>query len=356
MKRLVFFVLVFLIMGALCFILLKTNNYAAFNAVYIISFLLLLLYTFVYSSGPAEKLIHTTVALVIMIAQIIMNMFVIQPYGDGAFSLYLLRMFGLVFIFIPLLTEQFFLKDRGIYPVMIDSENVTALTYSRFLRDKDEISENISKLKKAGEVISNGCVKEIITDAPRHSVHKYISCKSLSDEYFKKAQSAIDDGYIYLTLTRSRSPASEVIGVFTSKNYNHISIAFDSGLETIVSYNGGEKIAPPGLNPELIKQLTARSGSEILTYRLAATKRQKQIILDKVRTINEQGSAYNFLGMMLKLPSRPNIMFCSQFVYTMLKISGLNYFEKKPLQVKPTDFVELDYHRRLEFVEEISFK
>lgn len=48
-------------------------------------------------------------------------------------------------------------------------------------------------------------------------------------------------------------------------------------------------------------------------------------------------------------------MFCSQFVYTMLELSGLNYFEKDAAHVTPTDFIELDYYRKLEFVMEITF-
>jgi len=46
-------------------------------------------------------------------------------------------------------------------------------------------------------------------------------------------------------------------------------------------------------------------------------------------------------------------MFCSQFVYTMLKVAGLEYFDKQPEKVKPTDFVELDYERKLEFCDRL---
>lgn len=46
-------------------------------------------------------------------------------------------------------------------------------------------------------------------------------------------------------------------------------------------------------------------------------------------------------------------MFCSQFTYTMLEIAGLNYFEQKAAHVRPTDFIELDYYRKLQFVDRI---
>jgi hypothetical protein len=40
----------------------------------------------------------------------------------------------------------------------------------------------------------------------------------------------------------------------------------------------------------------------------------------------------------------------------MLKAAGINYFDKKPEEVKPTDFVELDYKRNLEYHGQVFFK
>lgn len=165
----------------------------------------------------------------------------------------------------------------------------------------------------------------------------------------------MDDEYIYLVVAKTKTAPSEVIGLFTNKQYNHISISFDQELLTAISYNGGEKILPPGLNPELLGRLTQNNGSAVMVYKLPATGRQKRIILDKIKEINTEGSAYNLLGLVFKFSYKPNIMFCSQFIYTMLKIADLNYFEYNAANVKPMDFVELDYHRKLEFVYEITF-
>jgi len=76
-------------------------------------------------------------------------------------------------------------------------------------------------------------------------------------------------------------------------------------------------------------------------------------MLDKVQEINNEGSAYNLIGLVFKFSRKPNIMFCSQFTYTMLEIAGLNYFEQKAAHVRPTDFIELDYYRKLQFVDRI---
>lgn len=50
----------------------------------------------------------------------------------------------------------------------------------------------------------------------------------------------------------------------------------------------------------------------------------------------------------------PNIMFCSQFVYQMLKHVELAYFEKRSTEVRSTDLIELDYYRKLKFVYEVK--
>jgi hypothetical protein len=68
-----------------------------------------------------------------------------------------------------------------------------------------------------------------------------------------------------------------------------------------------------------------------------------------------KGSAYNMIGLLVKRSYKPNIMFCSQFVYKMLKLARVQYFNKKDGEVRPTDFIELDYYKKLHFEYEIKF-
>jgi len=75
-------------------------------------------------------------------------------------------------------------------------------------------------------------------------------------------------------------------------------------------------------------------------------------MISKIEKINSEGSSYNTIGLLLKRSFLPNIMFCSQFVYHLLHIACIAYFEKKEECVKPMDFVELDYKRKLEFLYE----
>ena len=75
-------------------------------------------------------------------------------------------------------------------------------------------------------------------------------------------------------------------------------------------------------------------------------------MIDKIRMINDQGSSYNYLGFLWSYTFKENIMFCSQFVYTILEVAELHYFDKKASKVMPMDFLELDTDERLEFCSE----
>lgn len=55
--------------------------------------------------------------------------------------------------------------------------------------------------------------------------------------------------------------------------------------------------------------------------------------------------------------SRVNIIvyISVQFVYNILKVAGLEFFDGAATKVKPTDLIEKDYHRKLNFCYEINF-
>lgn len=212
----------------------------------------------------------------------------------------------------------------------------------------------MQKLRKAGGILSRVELTTVIYQLSRHSFFSYINNGTLMDSYFQKVSDELSNGYIYIIIAKTKTLPNDFISLFTNQDYNHVSLAFDEKLETIVSYNGGEQVNPPGMNAEELESLVRREGAELVVYRLPATTRQKLIMLNKIQEINEEGSAYNLPGLVLKTSMRPNIMFCSQFVYTLLELAELNYFEKKPASVKPTDFVDMDYDSRLEFVKRVE--
>jgi YegS/Rv2252/BmrU family lipid kinase len=195
-------------------------------------------------------------------------------------------------------------------------------------------------------------ISKLICDFPRHSALYYVNKNSLSNDFFIKANQALTEPYLYLVLSQTGSPAGEIIRKFTCKEYSHASLSFDEKLETIVSYNGGEGTCFPGLNWEVIKDYHQKEDACVVIYKIKATYKQKKRILDKIRMINEQGSSYNYLGFLWSYTFKENIMFCSQFVYTMLEVAELHYFDKKASRVMPMDFLELDTGAFLEFYSE----
>ena len=185
-----------------------------------------------------------------------------------------------------------------------------------------------------------------LADIPRHNPFVYRNRDSLATDYFIKARETLNDGYIYLILSSTGTPASEVASFHTKRTHAHISLSFDPQLETIISYNGGGHINRPGLNPEKISYFFQKPDANMIIYKLPVTREQKEFILEEVRRINEEGSSYNYIGWQAT-GRRENIMFCSQFIYLLLEKAGIGYFSKNPARIRPTDFVELDYSRKL---------
>jgi lipid kinase, YegS/Rv2252/BmrU family len=218
----------------------------------------------------------------------------------------------------------------------------------------NEIARPFKEFKIDRNAIAD--ILKIATDLPRHDALNYINKGSLNDEYFKTAEGSLNDGYLYVILSSTGSAAGELIRKVTKKEYSHASLSFDQDLRTIISYNGGENIYAPGLNQEMLEFFNQKEDANIIIYKIKATKKQKMQALEEVKKINSFGSSYNLLGLIVPYSHRENIMFCSQFVYTVLRTVGLHYFDKKPEDVKPTDFVELDYKRKLEYHSQIFFK
>jgi hypothetical protein len=221
----------------------------------------------------------------------------------------------------------------------------------------DQIKQRAEIINESRKKLSLDNLKELAHDMTRHNSFEYINNESLSEEYFKKARETFNDPHIYIAISHSGSPASEFISVFTQKQFNHASISFDKKLETVVSYNGGERVYPPGLNMEMLEFFRKSPNSKIMVYSLPCTAEQKEQMLNRIAKINKEGSAYNILGLFIHRRKRkPNIMYCTQFVYNMLDDVGLVYFTKKDRhQISPTDLVELDYYRKLKFEMEITF-
>lgn len=295
-----------------------------------------------------------TYGLVIAIQIVFSVVIVFSPQGEG-FMYYLSKFFAVVLMLLPLAVERFVTanKNAEFYPPSV--EDIAAISFAEIRNSRDKITEMMQGVSKAAGSASPENLKTVLADLQRHSATQYINNGTLTDAYFERVSTSLEDPSLYIVISNTGSAASEIISVFTQKQYNHASLSFDRDLDTIISYNGGANVYPPGMNVEMLEHFHQKEDASVLVYSLPITIEQKKMIISKVEEINLEGSAYNIAGLVIKRSFRPNIMFCSQFVYKMLKLAGVQYFDKKDGEVRPTDFIELDYYRKLKFIDEIKF-
>ncbi|MEG2915178.1 MAG: hypothetical protein RR839_01890 [Oscillospiraceae bacterium] len=334
---------------------LKADSYM-FVLYYILMMFFMIFRTFRISVKISVKIYLIVTYTLLAIAQTIFCSPSLFSPQNPPYLVWLNSLLCVSFLAVPPLLEKIITVKKYIGFRLPSLDEVYVLSFAELKANKEKVFSAVSKLKKAKSHLTMENLEELALDFPRHSSFKYVNNGNLTDRYFEKAYESLDDNHIYLVISDTGSPASEVFSVFTQKSFNHSSIAFDNDLTTIVSYNGGEKVYPPGLNYEMIELFCKKIDASILVYSLECSREQKKIIIDKIKEINEEGSAYNLMGLLLKQSFKPNIMFCSQFVYSMLNLAGLNYFEMTSKNVRPTDFIECDYYRKLKFEYEITSK
>jgi hypothetical protein len=341
-----------IIFGILLSTLFFSNNMTLYVLTYVFIFLGMLMYTILTPNEIKNKVILSIAYLSIMVFQLVYNALMIFSEENKAFMSIWSRFVGVIIILIPFIIHKISSENKNKKFYLPSVQDITIFTFN-------ELAENIINVKKiintGMDSLSKENLDELLKDMPRHNSFRYINKGSLTDEYFDLAYYTLNDLNIYIIISNTGSPASEIISMFTKKQYNHASLSFDKQLKTIISYNGGERLYPPGLNMEMIKYFNKKKDSSIIVYSMPILAEKKRAIIDKIKEINKQGNAYNLIGLIFKFSFRPNIMFCSQFVYKMLKSVDLNYFEKKDGQIKPTDLIEMDYYRKLKYEYEIKF-
>lgn len=337
----------------LLFVLLFFSDAWFFVLIYISLFVFATLRTVMMSEDKKTKSAIITSYAVVTILQL-RAVYVIL-FNHNSFDYFFGRFIGVIIMPIPLVVSRYIMAGKYAHFYLPSAgESVTIGMYNML-----DIFNRIKKLQtKVGDThqkINKENILTIIEEIKRNNSFTYINNGSLTESYFEKANASLEDPNIYLIISRTGSPVSEVISVFTKKMYNHASLSFDKDLQTAISYNGGERVYPPGLNSEMIEFFNKSDDASIIVYSLPCSTEVKQKILDEIARINREGSAYNVLGLVVNRSYKPNIMFCSQFIYNILKESGLVYFDKADGKVTPTDLIELDYYRKLKFEWEIKF-
>ena len=255
-------------------------------------------------------------------------------------------------LLLPMIISRYVAVNKYTELYLPSLQEAATISFSQAREFAGAIAKTMGTLKKTKGSMSAGNFKAILGDLPQHDSFSYINSGSLTEEYFRAAEASMEDLNLYIIVSDTGTPASEMLSAFTQNQFNHASLSFDAGLATIVSYNGGQRVYPPGLNREMLDLFNNKPDASILVYRLPVTYEQKRAAIDKIAQINREGSAYNMLGLLIGQSYKPNIMYCSQFVYNLLKSIGASYFEAAGV-IKPTDLIEKDYYRKLEFAERI---
>lgn len=335
--------------------MMSTKTLSLFAVIYSIIAVILVGNTWLSKNSFKTKIILSVIYLLIMSAQHVFNVqFVFEGVEVGL--LFLLKKFiAIIVIFVPFFVLYLNYLYRLQYQFSHSLKDASSISFEMIKEIQKRGITLKNKVKKNKNTLSKENLNEILQDLPRHSYTKYLNKKTLTNEYFMECERSLGDEHLYIIISSTGSPASELISIFTNKAYNHVSLSFDRELKTIISYNGGENVAPPGLNREQLAFFNKKDDASIMVYRISAPREKKQAVIDKIKEINETGSAYNLVGLVTKISIRPNIMFCSQFVYNILKVAGLEYFQSASTKIKPTDLIEKDYYRKLQFCYEIKF-
>ena len=328
------------------------------------------IYFFIYAAAAVYMILRTLYAgfrkrektllcigyLVLLAVQLFYAETVIFEPDNPPILHWLLRATGVLAMALPLFVERFITANKNARFYLPSLEEVEAISFAELREQEDHLRTALEEMEQTARKLTPENLAKALTGSQGHSSTSYVNHGSLTENFFRDAEAALAEPWLYIVISDTGSAASEIIGSVTRKVYNHASLSFDRALKTTLSYNGGANLYPPGLNPEMVAHFHLKPDASVLVYRIAADREQKQRVLTAVERINREGSAYNMMGLVTKWSYKPNIMFCSQFVYRMLQEAGLAYFEKRPGEVRPTDFVELDYYRKLEFVEEITFR
>jgi hypothetical protein len=158
----------------------------------------------------------------------------------------------------------------------------------------------------------------------------------------------MDKKTIYIVLTDTGTLLSKAIGMYTRKDLNHASIAFDDKLTEMYSFGRKQRHNPfvGGFIKEnviegIFEHADCAIFSCVVTTEEYMRMRLKILQIEQTKELYK----YNFIGLFAvavnKDLQRKHAFFCSQFVATVVNESGMKMFSIKPNLVQPHHFTKL---------------
>ena len=147
---------------------------------------------------------------------------------------------------------------------------------------------------------------------------------------------------IYIVLTDTGTLLSKAIGIYTRKDLNHASIAFDEQLTEIYSF--GRKRQHNPFVGGFVRENVAEGifqDADCAVYRCEVTTEAYTRIRKKIVQFesNQRNYKYNFIGLfgvaLNKEIERERAFFCSQFVATIMQESETHRLMTRPCLTMP---------------------
>ena len=153
---------------------------------------------------------------------------------------------------------------------------------------------------------------------------------------------------IYIVLTDTGTLLSKAIGMYTRKDLNHASIAFDEQLTEMYSFGRKQRHNPfvGGFVRENAADGIFRDATcKIFSYVVSDEEHDRMRRRIRHIEMNKEQYRYNFIGLfgvaLNKGIQRDHAFFCSQFVATVVNEGGFQMFSIAPSLVQPHHFAQL---------------
>ena len=157
---------------------------------------------------------------------------------------------------------------------------------------------------------------------------------------------------LYIVFSRTGTMPSNIIALFTQKEYSHVSLSLDRSLTNMYSFGRltPAKALPGGFVKENIYDgvFAMFPKSKCLVYKLNITDKQYENFITELNKFikNNEKYKYNVKGLLFAYLNKPYkrdyYYFCSQFVSEILINSGIYKTDKQPELIKPMDLLEIE--------------
>lgn len=161
-------------------------------------------------------------------------------------------------------------------------------------------------------------------------------------------ETSLDRKDMYILLTDTKTFFSRVSKMVTKDPYNHVSVMFDPNFEEIYTYalKTAKNGFKGGIKREYVEDL---DGANYSLYKVSVTKDMYELVKKHVIELESRhdDTSYNHLALINTIFKRDvfnsaedEAMICSQFVYEVLKLGGIQLFKgRSATSLRPYEFV-----------------